>query len=161
MHITHFAHADSTGGSGRSAYRIHTGLQQRSVESRMIVARKASDDPSVRIINDNSPALQFMDRTGKKVNNRLSLQDVFIPSSISLPHHDWVQSADILQVFNTWDGLFSYLALPRLSNNQPVVWRLSDEWLYTGHCVYTYDCDRWQTGCGHCPQVDGEPRPAA
>jgi len=24
-------------------------------------------------------------------------------------------------------------------------------WPFTGHCVYSLDCDRWKTGCGHCP----------
>lgn len=27
------------------------------------------------------------------------------------------------------------------------------EFFYSGGCPYTYDCDRWQIGCGKCPQV--------
>lgn len=37
---------------------------------------------------------------------------------------------------------------------KPVVWTLHDCWLYTGHCYY-YSfarCEKWRTGCGHCPQ---------
>ena len=26
------------------------------------------------------------------------------------------------------------------------------EFFYTGSCAHAYDCDRWQTGCGQCPQ---------
>ena len=35
-----------------------------------------------------------------------------------------------------------------------VVWTVHDCWLYTGHCYYfSYaGCNKWQTGCGHCPQ---------
>jgi len=22
---------------------------------------------------------------------------------------------------------------------------------FTGHCAYSYDCDRWKIGCGKCP----------
>lgn len=36
----------------------------------------------------------------------------------------------------------------------PVVWTVHDCWMYTGHCYYytAAGCDRWQTGCGRCPQ---------
>ena len=37
---------------------------------------------------------------------------------------------------------------------KPVFWTLHDCWAFTGHCAY-FDhvrCDRWQTGCGACPQ---------
>lgn len=46
--------------------------------------------------------------------------------------------------------LFAYLREARI----PVVWTVHDCWLYTGHCFYySYArCDRWQTGCHHCPQ---------
>jgi len=36
----------------------------------------------------------------------------------------------------------------------PVIWTVHDCWLYTGHCYYysAAGCDKWKTGCGHCPQ---------
>lgn len=45
---------------------------------------------------------------------------------------------------------FSYLA----ETNIPVVWTIHDCWLYTGHCYYYSfaGCNKWQTGCGDCPQ---------
>ena len=27
-------------------------------------------------------------------------------------------------------------------------------WSFTGHCAYSYDCERWKTGCGSCPYPD-------
>ena len=41
----------------------------------------------------------------------------------------------------------------------PVVWTLHDCWAFTGHCAY-FDyagCNRWQTGCHHCPQLASYP----
>jgi glycosyltransferase involved in cell wall biosynthesis len=26
-------------------------------------------------------------------------------------------------------------------------------WPVTGHCIYSLDCERWQTGCGKCPDL--------
>jgi len=30
-------------------------------------------------------------------------------------------------------------------------------WAITGHCSYSYDCERWKTGCGKCPHPDTYP----
>jgi glycosyltransferase involved in cell wall biosynthesis len=35
----------------------------------------------------------------------------------------------------------------------PIVWRLSDMWPMTGHCVYAGACERWRRGCGACPDL--------
>ena len=46
--------------------------------------------------------------------------------------------------------LFAWL---KVSGKQ-VKWTLHDCWAFTGHCAY-FDyvrCDKWKTGCHHCPQ---------
>lgn len=46
--------------------------------------------------------------------------------------------------------LFEYLR----SCGKRILWTLHDCWSFTGHCAY-FDfagCDRWKTGCHHCPQ---------
>lgn len=43
-----------------------------------------------------------------------------------------------------------------------VKWTLHDCWTFTGHCAY-FDfagCDRWKTGCHHCPQKKAYPATA-
>jgi hypothetical protein len=54
-------------------------------------------------------------------------------------------------------GFFNYLALSRLTENKPAVISLHDMWPFTGHCAYSYDCDRWKIGCGKCPYPDISP----
>ena len=123
----------------------------------MLVGKKFSDDPHVHVLGSNPAHLGFLlDRAGRVASDLAGLQDLLIPSSLWLHLHPWVRWADVIQFYNTWGGFVSFAALARLSRSRPVVWRLSDEWLFTGHCVYTYDCDRWLTGCGSCPQVKGE-----
>lgn len=51
--------------------------------------------------------------------------------------------------------LFDYLR----TCGKKIYWTLHDCWSFTGHCAY-FDfaqCDRWQTGCHHCPQKDTYP----
>lgn len=46
--------------------------------------------------------------------------------------------------------LFSYLK----TCGKTIYWTLHDCWSFTGHCAY-FDyvgCDRWKSGCHHCPQ---------
>ena len=46
--------------------------------------------------------------------------------------------------------LFHYIK----KHNIRVIWTLHDCWAFTGHCPYftMAKCDRWKTGCHHCPQ---------
>lgn len=41
--------------------------------------------------------------------------------------------------------------------NIPTVWTFHCEFMYTGKCGYAYDCERWKTGCGSCPQLSEYP----
>ena len=46
--------------------------------------------------------------------------------------------------------LFGYIK----KNNIKVIWTLHDCWSFTGHCPHFViaKCDKWKTGCHHCPQ---------
>ena len=37
-------------------------------------------------------------------------------------------------------------------NKMPTVVTNHAEFFYTGNCEHAFDCDRWMTGCGQCPQ---------
>lgn len=50
--------------------------------------------------------------------------------------------------------LLEYLKVEKL----PTVLTMHDEWIFTGKCGYSYDCERWQTGCGQCPQLRVYPK---
>lgn len=36
-------------------------------------------------------------------------------------------------------------------NDVPLVWIVHDDWPLTGRCAMTITCEKWKTGCGHCP----------
>ena len=52
--------------------------------------------------------------------------------------------------------LFYYIK----KHNIKVIWTLHDCWSFTGHCPYytAAACNKWQNGCGHCPQKHVNPR---
>lgn len=50
-------------------------------------------------------------------------------------------------------GYFDLRVLPGLSRRFPLVLTLHDAWLLSGHCAHSFECDRWKTGCGNCPDL--------
>ena len=94
------------------------------------------------------------------------------------PHHftDWVNGyedfhypatkhlldiispkADILHLHNLHGHYFDLRQLPYLTHHLPTVLSLHDAWLLSGHCAFSFDCDRWRIGCGHCPDLTIQP----
>ena len=69
---------------------------------------------------------------------------------------DIVHIHNIHGYFLNYTLLFQYLK----ESDVRVVWTVHDCWLYTGHCYYYSfaGCNRWQSGCGHCPQRGAFPR---
>lgn len=63
---------------------------------------------------------------------------------------DVIHIHNIHGYFLNYKLLFDYLS----KSGIPVIWTVHDCWLYTGHCYYySYaGCDKWQRGCGNCPQ---------
>lgn len=52
--------------------------------------------------------------------------------------------------------LFHYIKTHKVRT----VWTLHDCWSFTGHCPHfdLIGCDKWKTGCHHCPQLSGYPK---
>ncbi len=69
---------------------------------------------------------------------------------IEVINPDIIHIHNIHGYFLNYRILFDYLS----KAGKPVIWTVHDCWLYTGHCYHymKVGCDRWKTGCGHCPQ---------
>ena len=60
---------------------------------------------------------------------------------------------NIIHCHNLHGGYFDLRALPWLSQQIPIVLTLHDAWLLSGHCAHSFECERWKTGCGDCPDL--------
>ncbi len=156
MNILHLSTEYNLGGSGRAAYRIHSSLIQRGHASRMLVSGQVQGTLDAEPIWGTLP-WRAADWLARRATDALSLQYLFLPSSWRLLGHPWFLAADVVQLYNTHGGYFSHSVLGVASRRKPFVWRLSDMWPFTGHCCYSYDCDRWMAGCGSCPLLADDP----
>ncbi|NKD56039.1 MULTISPECIES: glycosyltransferase [unclassified Haematospirillum] len=159
MRVVHLSHTDGGAGAGRAVYRIHAALCELGVDSRMLVSRKRTADPSVQAMSGSglghwrvSVAEYLEARAGRALARDAS---VFLSPALYGYFHpmraEVVRGADVVAIY--WiNGAF--ITLESLAGiNKPLVWRLSDVWPFTGGCHYPGTCERFENQCGDCPQL--------
>ncbi len=152
MNVLHINQSDIIGGASIAGYRLHEGLLAQGVDSRLLVGKETISSDRVTTIKRNPLEKQL-----GSITWRLGLNYIHCVSTFNIPKHSFYKEADVLNFHNLHSGYFNYLALPKLTQNKPAVVTLHDMWSFTGHCAYSYDCDRWKSGCGKCPYPDVYP----
>jgi glycosyltransferase involved in cell wall biosynthesis len=151
------------GGAGKSAYRLHKGMQVHGVDSSMFVLSKKTVDTSVRVI---SPLLPF---SGKDPWGRLfqhwnkSLTgypqrpeglEIFTDTICAADYEACreIEDADIVNL-HWMAGFLNHADVAFLFRGKKVVWTLHDMNPFTGGCHYTGACTGYLGRCGSCPQL--------
>ena len=166
MNILHLARVDIKGGAARATYRLHCGLREQGIQSRLLVREKRSTDPTVHcvtpeaqtvlpeVVRANAIQRQYID------GNRSALSNV--PFSLPFPGLDvsqlpLVQAADIIHLH--WVARFQSPATVKalLQLGKPVVWTLHDMWPFTGGCHSAATCTKYQQDCRDCEQLEQDP----
>jgi glycosyltransferase involved in cell wall biosynthesis len=153
MKVLHINQSDISGGAAIAGYRLHQGLLEQGIDSNMLVGNVKTDSdrilPVARKYRLENQLNRFTKYSGLNYINLLS--------SFDIPNHKFYQEANILNFHNLHTGYFNYLAISKLTKTKPAIFTLHDMWSFTGHCAYSYDCDRWKIGCGKCPYPDTYP----
>ncbi|BAY08408.1 glycosyltransferase family 4 protein [Calothrix sp. NIES-2098] len=149
MNILHINQSDVAGGAAVAGYRLHQGLLAQGIDSRLLVGSAKTNSDRIASV----PRNYRIERLLGKVNESFGLNYLNHISSFNISQHPFFQEADILNFHNLHSEYFNYLAIPSLTKYKPAVFTLHDMWSFTGHCSYSYECDRWKTGCGKCPYL--------
>ena len=150
MNILHINQSDIAGGAAIASYQLHRGLLAQGAHSRLLVSQKMSiSDPQISRL----PPHHFLGRQTARFTRSIGLSYVDIFNYKDFFQHPFYKQAEILNFHNLHGGYFNYLLIPKFSKQKPIVFTLHDMWSFTGHCAYSYDCDRWQLGCGQCPYM--------
>jgi glycosyltransferase involved in cell wall biosynthesis len=159
MRILHINQSDISGGAAIAGYRLHKGLLQKGMDSRLLVGNAETKDAQIALI----PTFEKPENLIFHLTSRLGLNFVHHLGSFKVLNHQFFINADILNFHNLhssplfYGSPFSYLAISALTKTKPAVFTLHDMWSFTGHCAYSYDCDRWKIGCGKCPYPEAYP----
>ncbi len=165
MRILHLSSDDTTGGAARCAYRLHLGLRRLSLDSRMLVRRRRSDDPEVLKFHREDDPLSRVRRRSRSLRirrDRARYRATIDPdieafsddrSPLGGAIAGQLQEADIIHLH--W--ISGFVDLQRLLAGLPsaarVVWTLHDMNAFTGGCHYAGSCDGFVNQCGECPQL--------
>jgi glycosyltransferase involved in cell wall biosynthesis len=87
------------------------------------------------------------------LTSRFGLNEFHCLGSFKIPALTAYAEADLLHLHCLHGGFVHPLVLPRLTRRKPAIYSLHDMWPMTGHCVHSFDCERWKTGCGRCPYL--------
>lgn len=68
-----------------------------------------------------------------------------------------VRDLDVVHLHNLHGYYLDFSTLLRETRHMPTVWTWHDTWGSTGRCGSSMTCERWRTGCGHCPALGRYP----
>lgn len=171
---------DRGGGAANVAWGLFRGYRARGHNAWLAVGRRRSQDPNVFEL-PNQQSRHWWARRGREQSRRLLLsaergawrlgklvgmlseprrelerfrgrEDFDFPATrklLGLPP----SPPDVLHCHNLHGGYFDLRILPALSHRVPLVLTLHDAWVLSGHCAHSFECDRWRTGCGKCPDL--------
>ncbi|MBZ4646755.1 MAG: glycosyltransferase [Clostridia bacterium] len=154
MKIVQINTLDHAGGAAKVAYRLKEGLKRKGHGSSMMVGRNYGNDQDTKQIASS----KYIQTAFSIFSSLISLPDLIYVNTFRIKYKKQILNADIVNLHNLHGGYFNLLALPQLSKTRPVVYTLHDMWALTGHCAHSFSCDKWQTGCGKCPDLKIYPR---
>jgi glycosyltransferase involved in cell wall biosynthesis len=184
LNILQVSTSDILGGAEKVAWNLFKAYPRRGHNSWLAVGRKHSDDPGVLVIPSEQGRPRWtrtchklqdqLQRRGLRPASRLArwlallgepqrfldkwrgIEDFHFPGTACLldvaPHRP-----DVLHAHNLHGEYFDLRYLPWISQRVPMVITLHDAWLLSGHCAHSFECDRWKTGCGRCPDLTIHP----
>lgn len=155
-------HINTTVGKGGAA-NLMTALVSKNKNTQNV---EASFIVAFSLENSFGNVFSLKDSVGylagyKKLTRILSerfFQYRFLPmeSKAIISEIERVKS-EIIHLHNIHGGYFEISLLNKLSQFAPIIWTFHDMFNFTGHCAYSFDCERWETGCGDCPYLDTYP----
>jgi glycosyltransferase involved in cell wall biosynthesis len=172
---------DLAGGAEKISWSLHQGYKSLGIRSLLAVGSKRTDEVDVfqipnaecmrwlakklsaagKAIVDQSKSA-FLSRLGgwisvigqpkRYMGLYRGIEDFDYPATWNLLGLVG-EKPDIVHCHNLHGCYFDLRSLPWLSQQVRVVLTLHDAWLLTGHCAHSFNCERWKTGCGKCPDL--------
>jgi glycosyltransferase involved in cell wall biosynthesis len=182
LRILQVSAVDNAGGAAKVASKLLEEYEARGHQSWMAVGVKRGSKPNIFAI-PNAPAARGWGRPWWSLHDRVRTYSgraskatalIASPQKIvddfrGVENFDFPgtqrllglapEAPDVVHLHNLhyFFGYFDLRALQPLSRTVPTFVTLHDAWMFTGHCAVSFDCNRWESGCGSCPHLDTPP----
>lgn len=151
---------DAGGGAVQATLRLHWGLLETGIDSKLLVQYKSSSEQSIvgprawwrRLIGPYRPLLDSIPTRQYRRRQADSFSPSCLPDSVEkrikqydpdLVHLNWVTGG--------------YLRIESIGAiDRPIVWTMHDMWPFTGGCHFSAGCTRYQERCGDCPILNSD-----
>ena len=157
--------ADEGGGAEVMSMAMLDGFLELGIDTWLLVGNKKTSHPRVMTFFE-SPFLDYrpfarahhprITDWRRRIDSSLGLESFSHAYANRIPELTGTPP-DLVVCHNLHGGYFDLRAIVPLSHRIPVALRLFDSWLFTGHCAKPLQCPRWETGCGHCPDLAAPP----
>lgn len=154
LDILQVSASERGGGAENMAREMHRRFRERGHNATLVVGRGTASGQHVQALGEGRDAglrhmlagpLRVLDRQRGVETYRYPLSRSLLEQVSYTP--------DIVHLHNLHGGYFDLRYLIELSTKVPVALTLHDAWLLSGHCAHSFDCERWRTGCGMCPDL--------
>jgi glycosyltransferase involved in cell wall biosynthesis len=154
MKILFISTADVKGGAALLADSIAELLTKKhGLEIHFLVSEKFSNKNNV-VATRSKPAW-FLEKCFSKFTDLFGFQYYFIPiSSSKILKYALDFKPDLIHLHNIHGGYFQINLIPKLSKIAPIIWTFHDMFPITGHCAYSFECEKWKNNCGNCERLD-------
>ena len=151
--------ANAGGGAEKVSYGLCKDLHVRGYNSMMLARRiDYTADPLAQELVVPVPGSDLMYSAGNFLDKMFSTHSLFYLPTRNVPSMAIVRQADVIHMHNMHGYYFNLWTIPKLMVLKPVVWTFHDMWPFTGKCVHAYDCGRYTSACGNCPQLSAYPK---
>ncbi len=136
--VVHISTSDKQGGAAIAAWRLHKGMRNLSVDSRMVSRHRSWQGPEVSTLSTPLFAAADLFHQKRVIPAQPEAANLFSLSPVSLPllDHPWIAEADVIHLH--WVAQF--LAPEDIASlceaGKTVFWTFHDQWPYTGGCHY-------------------------
>ena len=148
--IVHINTHDGKGGAARIAFDLIYGLKNSFKKIDFFVGEKKTQ---LSFVNEFPTSNLREEEFLNEAHKRSQWLDIFFPRSTNKALIKRLNEFDIIHLHNLHGNFFSLFSLLLLKPNLKIVWTLHDMQAITGHCAHAFSCDRWQNGCGNCPDL--------
>lgn len=156
MNVIHLSTHHAERGAARGAFRLHSALLERGVESRVLVQQQMHMTSNVvptapfkgpyytryRLLRDQVCTFRY----GAPWRRQMFSTGLGRPNSFVVRES---RKADLVHLHWVCKGFVPIETLSKLK--APILWTLRDMWPFTGGCHYDSGCNRYQAACGACP----------